>query len=496
MNPVVDYHALAPEIVLTATIVVVLIADLLFPERSRWQTSRIASIGVLGALIPVFTLASGVFTDNQFVTRSMFGGAYVVDEYALVLKGFFLVATYIVLLLSIDEIKEGDYYQGEFWYLMLSSVLGMLIMCSARDLISIFVALELISIPTFVLAGWKKHDSKSNEAAIKYYLIGVISSAVMLYGMSLIYGLSGTTMLKGIFAYLERAPDLGLILVASFLTLAGFAFKVSAVPFHFWAPDTYEGAPTPVTAFLSVASKAGGFVALLTIVFVGLYPQTDGWQPVLWFLAAASMTVGNLSALRQTNIVRMLAYSSIAQGGFILAPLAVAGGGANQGRNSFQAVVIYILIYGAMNLGAFAVVIAVARRTRSGAISSYAGLGVTSPALAVIMTMFLFSLAGVPPLAGWFAKFVMFRALLDAGGSWAVALAVIAAVNSVIAFFYYGAVTRRMWFDAPAEGATAPRIPPALNLSIGLCAIAVVVVGIYPQVFAHLGDVAARSITG
>jgi NADH-quinone oxidoreductase subunit N len=313
VNPVVDYHALAPEIVLTTTIVVVLIADLVFPERSRWQTSRIASLGVLGALIPVLTLASGVFTNDHFVARSMFGGAYVVDEYALVLKGFFLVITYIVLLLSIDEIKEGDYYQGEFWYLLLSSVLGMLIMCSARDLISIFVALELISIPTFVLAGWKKHDSKSNEASIKYYLIGVISSAVMLYGMSLIYGLSGTTMLRGIFAYLQHAPDLGLILVASFLTLAGFAFKISAVPFHFWAPDTYEGAPTPVTAFLSVASKAGGFVALLTIIFVGLYPQTDGWQPVLWFLAAASMTVGNLTALRQTNIVRMLAYSSIAQ---------------------------------------------------------------------------------------------------------------------------------------------------------------------------------------
>ncbi|MCU1456737.1 MAG: proton-translocating NADH-quinone oxidoreductase, chain [Actinomycetia bacterium] len=496
MNPVVDYHALAPEIVLTATIVVVLIADLLFPERDRWQTSRIASIGVLGALIPVLTLASGVFTDNHFVARSMFGGAYVVDEYALVLKGFFLVTTYIVLLLSIDEIKEGDYYQGEFWYLLLSSVLGMLIMSSARDLISIFVALELISIPTFVLAGWQKHNSKSNEAAIKYYLIGVISSAVMLYGMSLIYGLSGTTMLRGIFVYLQHAPDLGLILVACFLTLAGFAFKISAVPFHFWAPDTYEGAPTPVTAFLSVASKAGGFVALLTIIFVGLYPQTDGWQPVLWFLAAASMTVGNLTALRQNNIVRMLAYSSIAQGGFILAPLAVAGGSSNHGRDAFQAVVIYLLIYGAMNLGAFAVVIAVARRTRSGAISSYAGLGVTSPALAVIMTIFLFSLAGVPPLAGWFAKFVMFRALLDAGGSWAVALAVIAAVNSVIAFFYYAGVARRIWFDAPAEGATAPRIPAALNLSIGLCVTAVVVVGVYPQLFARLGDVAARSITG
>ncbi len=186
------------------------------------------------------------------------------------------------------------------------------------------------------------------------------------------------------------------------------------MPFHFWAPDTYEGAPTPVTAFLSVASKAGGFVAILSLIYFGFFGTKEAWQPVLWALAAASMTLGNLTALRQTNIVRMLAYSSIAQGGFILAPLAVAADG-NAGRSAFEAVVIYLLIYGAMNLGAFAVVIAVARRTRSGEISSYSGLGQTAPVLALLMSAFLFALAGIPPLAGWFAKFVMFRAIFDAG---------------------------------------------------------------------------------
>jgi NADH-quinone oxidoreductase subunit N len=488
MNPRFDYHALAPEIILSATIVVVLIADFFFAERSRWQTSRIASIGVLAALVPVITLA----VDGT--TRSMFDGAYAVDNYAIALKGFFLVVAYVTLLLSVDYISDGDYYQGEYYFLLLTSVLGMMFMASARDLVSIFVALETMSIPTFVLAGWRKHDAKSNEAAIKYYLIGVLSSAVMLYGMSFIFGLSGSTLLSDIARYaFQHGADTPLFLVAIFLTLVGFAFKVSAVPFHFWAPDTYEGSPTPVTAFLSVASKAGGFVALLSIVYFGFFNAPDGWQPILWALAAASMTLGNLTALRQTNIVRMLAYSSIAQGGFILVPLAVAADGTAQ-RSSFEAVVIYLLIYGAMNLGAFAVVIAVARRTRSGEIESYSGLGATAPVLATLMSVFLFSLAGLPPLAGWFAKFVMFRAVFDAGTAAAITLGVIAAVNSVIAFFYYTAVVRRIWLHGAPETAVAgePTIPPALSMAIGLTAAVVLVIGVYPQLFARIGELAAR----
>jgi NADH-quinone oxidoreductase subunit N len=279
--------------------------------------------------------------------------------------------------------------------------------------------------------------------------------------------------------------------VAIFLTLAGFAFKVSAVPFHFWTPDTYEGAPTPVTAFLSVASKAGGFVALLTIIRYGFFPSQDSWEPVLWVLCAASIIFGNLVALRQTNIVRMLAYSSIAQGGFILVPLAVAGDG-NAASVSFQAVLIYLFIYAAMNLGAFAVVIAVARRTGSGENDSYAGLGQTGPGLAITMTIFLFSLAGIPPFAGWFAKFVMFRAVIDANSPSAVTLGVIAAVFSVVAFFYYAGVARKMWFHDPAPEAPAATkpVPAALTVAIGLCVVVTVVVGVYPQLVARIGELA------
>jgi NADH-quinone oxidoreductase subunit N len=492
VNPSVDFHALAPAIVLTAAILVVLVADLIWPERSRWTSSRIASVGVLAALVPVITLAV-----DEHPRRELFGGAVVVDNYALALEGFFLVVAYVSLLMSADYIGEGDYYQGEYYFLLLTSVLGMVVMASSRDLVSIFVALETITIPTFVLAGWRKHDEGSNEAAIKYFLIGVLSTAIMLYGMSLIYGETGTTLLSGIREHISRAgtSTTALFAVAIFLTLAGFAFKVSAVPFHFWTPDTYQGAPTPVTAFLSVASKAGGFVAMLSIVAFGFFPSQDSWQPALWILAAASMIYGNLVALRQTNIVRMLAYSSIAQGGFILVPLAVAGDG-HAAVSSFEAVVIYIFIYGAMNLGAFAVVIAVARRTRSAEISTYAGLGQTAPGLAIAMTMFLLSLAGIPPLAGWFAKFVMFRAVFDAHTASSVVLGVIAAVASVIAFFYYAAVVRVMWFHDPAPEAVgegrAP-VPAALSVAIALTMLVVVVVGIYPQLFARVGELAFQA---
>src|ERR1043165_1841235 len=333
--------------ILVAAIAAVLIADLLLPDRDAWETSRIASIGVLAALVPVVTLAASGHD------RYLFGGAYAVDHYAIALKGFFLVATYVTILLSVDYINDGDYYKGEFYILLLTSAFGLSIMASARDLITLFVALETISIPTFILAAWRKHDRKSNEAGVKYYLIGVLSSALMLYGMSLIFGVTGTTLLSGISAWVGTHGVTSLLTVAIFLSIIGFAFKVSAVPFHFWAPDTYEGAPTPVTAFLSVASKAGGFVALISIIYFGFYGGNGSgghaWWAAVWVLAALSMTFGNLAALRPTNIVRMMAYSSIAQGGFMLVPFAAAGIAGSQGRTdvatqSMSAVIVYLLI--------------------------------------------------------------------------------------------------------------------------------------------------------
>jgi len=266
-------------------------------------------------------------------------------------------------LLSSSHIEDGDYWRGEYWFLLLASLLGMVMMASARDLVSVFVALEFLSIPAYMLAAWRKRDLKSNEAGVKYFLLGVFASAVMLYGMSLLYGVANSTLLVDIGKSIDLDGTFGAVqALAIVFVVVGFAFKVSAVPFHTWAPDTYEGAPTPVTAFLSVASKAAGFVALVVLVLTAFPEGRDVWQPFIWGLSALTMTVGNIFALRQTNFVRMIAYSSVSQGGFILMPLAVAGGAA--GEAALRAVVVYLIVYAATNLGMFAVILAVSRKTQ------------------------------------------------------------------------------------------------------------------------------------
>jgi NADH-quinone oxidoreductase subunit N len=487
--PTLDYHGLAPEIILTLVIAVVLVADLFLDSSRKWLLSNIAAFGLVAAMVPILSLA---LSDTD--VRSMVGGAYVVDNFALVLKALFLGVGFVVLLMSINYVEDGDYYEGEFYFLLLCSLLGMVVMSSSRDLITIFVALETLSIPAYMLAGWRKRDLKSNEASLKYYLLGVLASAIMLYGMSLIYGFTGTTILTEIGEQLAgNAAEMPMVTLAIVFIIVGFAFKVSAVPFHSWAPDTYEGAPTPVTAFLSVASKTGGFVALLQLVFIGFFGRDDVWGPMFGILAALTMTVGNLIALRQTNVVRMLAYSSIAQAGYILVPLAVAGSGPGEASQSaFTAAVVYLLVYAAMNLGAFAIVIAVARKTRSGEISSYGGLYEYAPGLAVIMTIFLFSLAGIPPLAGLWAKLFVFRAVIDAGTPWALLLGVVVAVNSVIALFYYAAIAKEMWMNPVPDGdKTRIRVPAPLITALAITAVVVVAVGVYPQTFANFGDLAS-----
>ncbi len=483
--PTIDYHALAPEIILAAGICAVLLVDLFIEERQRWILSTLTGLFFLAALIPVGTLAV-VGGD----VRSMFDGRYVIDEFALIVKALFLLAGYVVVLLSTNEVEEGHYHQGEYYVLLLSSVTGMVMMGSARDLVSIFVALEFLSIPAYMLAAWRKRDRKSNEAGVKYYLLGVFASAVMLYGMSLLYGVTGTTLLSELGSAITTDGQFaGVEIVAVAFVIVGFAFKVSAVPFHQWAPDVYEGSPTPVTAFLSVASKAAGFVALVSLIFIAFPDADEVYEPLLWVLAALSMTVGNVLALRQTNIVRMLAYSSISQGGFILMPLAVAGSGAPE--SSLKAVVVYLVIYAATNLGAFAVVMAVARTTRSGEISSYGGLFSYAPALGVLMTIFMASLAGIPPLGGWYAKFGAFKALLDAGTGAAYALAVIGAINTVIAAAYYIVVMREIWMKPVPDGIATPvRTPSSLMSALVITCAITVVLGVLPDLVARFGDLA------
>ena len=482
--PVIDYHALAPEIVLAGGIVLVLLLDLFLSEGRKWIISSIASFSLLAAFIPVLTLAL-----DEGGARSMFDGRYMVDDFSLVLKGLFLLSGYVVVLLSADYLREGDYHEGEFWFLMLTSLLGMVMMASSRDLVSVFVALEFLSIPAYMMAAWRKRDRLSNEAGIKYYLLGVFASAIMLYGMSLLYGITNSTLLVDIGRTL--GDDLTAVrAVAVLFVLIGFAFKISAVPFHTWAPDTYQGAPTPVTAFLSVASKAAGFVAIVTVIYVAFPGSHEVYQPVFWILSALTMTVGNVVALKQTNIVRMLAYSSVAQGGFIMMPLAVAGE-AGVADSALRAVVVYLLVYAATNLGVFAVVIAVSRKTRSGDISSWGGLFGYAPGLAAMMTIFLASLAGIPPLGGWFGKFAAFEALISAGTTWAYVLAVIGGLNSAIAFGYYGNVMREMWMKPAPDGDTTPVVVrPSLTVALVITGVATLLLGTLPGIVSHFGDIA------
>lgn len=484
--PVLDWHALAPEAVLTATFVVVLLIDLFTEQHNKWLTSSITGIGFLGSAIPLLTLA----VDGT--DRVMFGGAFVVDDFALVLKAVFIVAGYITVLLSTNYIAEGDYWEGEYYTLLASSVLGMAIMASARDLLTIFVALELLSIPAYLLAGWRKRALTGNEAGMKYYLMGVFASAVMLYGMSLVYGGTGTTLLTEIGTQIDGAfGDTPVAALGIVFILVGFGFKVSAVPFHNWAPDTYEGAPTPITAFLSVASKAAGFVALMELIFVAFYGRDDIYGPLMFVLATATMFVGNLIALRQTNVVRLFAYSSVAQAGFILAPLAVAGESIGTGTDAIQAIVGYLIIYTVMNLGAFAVIITVARKTRSAEIDTWGGLFEYAPGLAVLMGVFLFALAGIPPLGGWFAKFQVFRAVVGADTAAGYAMGVIVAVNSVIALYYYANIAKQMFFEPNPDGdTTAIKVPSALVIALGVTAVATVLFGFFPGTVGHFGDAA------
>ncbi len=482
-KPNIDYYALAPELVLVATIIVLALVDSWKLERARPVMSALAGIGLLGALIPVVTLALGD------LPRVLLGGGYVVDPMSLVLKALFLVAAYVVVLLSTNYIAEGDYWESEYYVLLLSSVLGMLVMASSRDLIGIFVAFELLSIPSYMLSSWRKGDMRSNEAGLKYYLMGVFATGILLYGMSLAYGLGGSTNLVVIGEKIAAlGPDgVPVVALALLFVIIGFGFKVSAVPFHVWAPDTYEGAPTPVTAFLAVSSKTAGFVALIEVTYFAFIARTDVIEPAFFILSAASMTVGNLIAIRQTNVIRMLAYSGIAQAGFMLAPFAVAG---SDPERSLQALVVYLVIYAAMNLGAFASIIAITRRTRSAEISDLGDLISYMPGLATVFTLFLASLIGIPPLGGWWAKFGVFSSLVgaDTGLGWA--LAIIMAVNTAIAAFYYLKIVRAMWFDDLPEGANATPLKTPISLSFALFVtlVATLVFGVVPQVINNATD--------
>lgn len=476
VKPVLDWHALAPEIVLAVGICVVLLLDTVLLERAKPVVSAVTGLFFLAAVIPLLTLAT-----SDDTARSLFGGAYVIDRSALLLKALFILSGYVVVLMSTNYVAEGEYWESEYYTLLLSSTLGMTVMASSRDLITIFIALELLSIPAYMMAAWRKRDERSNEAGLKYFLMGVFATAILLYGMSLLYGYTGSTSLVGIGEKLSATSATPAVTLGILFVIIGFGFKVSAVPFHTWAPDTYEGAPTPVTAFLAVSSKAAGFVALINVIFYCFVAQdsaSDVVVPVMFVLSAASMTIGNLIALRQTNVVRLLAYSGIAHAGFMLAPFVVAH---KPLTDAMPSIVVYLVIYAAMNLGAFAVVIAAARKTRSAEIDSMNGMLQWAPGLTVLMSIFLASLIGIPPIGGWYAKFGVWRAVLQGDTVWGYALAVLIAVNTAIGAAYYLKIAKAMWFEEPNDGDVSPvQVPVSLRSALAITLVATLLFGVLP----------------
>ncbi len=477
MNQVIDYHAILPELILSGTILLVLVVDVFLPARRKWMSMPVGLVGVMAALGAVLSLLGE--------TRSTFGGMFVVDNFAILFKLFFLTVAVVVLLLSLRYFREGGFYQGEYYFLLLTSFLGCILMPSSRDLLMLFISLELVSAPGFLMAAFRKNDPRGNEGGLKFFLIGVLSTAVMLYGMSIVYGLTGTTRLAGIGRALATvgAGQESLVWASILFIVAGFAFKVSAVPFQFWSPDTYEGSPVPVAAFLAVASSASGFAGLLQLMFVAFPAQADFWTPIFAALSIATMTIGNLVALQQRQVVRLLAYSGIAQTGYILLPFALVGASAAVDGAAFSAAVTYILLYGVMNLGAFAVVIAVSRRSPGLLIGDFAGLARRAPLLAVGMTAFMVSLAGIPPTGGFWAKIFIFTAAIDRGGigPW---LAAAMVVNSVVSVAYYFAVPKAMIFT-DAEDRSPLGASPLVTAVVGVALLAITAAFFWPDLFAR-----------
>ncbi len=469
---------LSPQLVLLLAGLLVLTLDLVWGEERKGWLPYVALLGLVGTLVATIALWGR--------QETLFEGVFVVDPFALFFQLVAVLATGLVILTSLGYFEGRTPYRGEFYSLLLFAGLAITLMAAATDLIMIYIAIEMLSIASYILTGFLRQDHKSNEAAIKYFLYGAAASAAMLYGMSFLYGTTGTTNLAQIAAVLSGGLTGSLsvvVLSAVVLLLVGFGFKVSAVPFHQWAPDVYEGAPTPFTAFLSVASKAAGFAVLLR-VFLTALPNLDvDWVALVAALSIVTMTLGNLVAIFQKNIKRMLAYSSIAQAGYILIGLVCWNSQQAVGEfGGISGVLFYLLAYLFTNLGAFTVVIAVERATGSNEIADYAGLMRRNPWLAVALGVFFLSLVGIPPTGGFLGKLLIFSAAIRLQYF---ALAIIGVINGVISLYYYYGVMRQAFFFS-AEDETPIVVSPSLRVALAVTLIMTLGIAIFAQPFIRL----------
>lgn len=457
-----------PEIVLAVAGMVVLAAGL------TWRRSRLPGIlALLGIAASAAALASRVWGQ----TAEIWSGTVMVDGYANLFKAIFLAVAALTVLVSMDYVHRNRLPAGEFYLLLLLATVGMMFMTGSLNLLTVYVGLECLSLASYSLAGMLRKSPRSTEAALKYILIGAISSGIVLFGMSLLFGVAGSTHLRDIAAALNSNPAMAPVLVAGMMFLiAGFGVKMAAVPFHMWAPDVYDGSPAPVAAFLITASEAAAFGAALRIFMVGLPALQAEWTAVFIVLAVISMTVGNISAILQTSIRRMLAYSAVAQAGYIMVGLAVAS------ERAVSAMLYYIIAYAFMTIGAFAVVILLGRHYPSEEIKDFRGLGQRAPLFALTLTILLLSFIGIPPTAGFFGKFYLIQAAVAADLAW---LAVVMMINSIISIPYYWGVVRTMYLTE-AEDKAPLAAPASLRWAAVIGVLGVLVLGVFPDAFVQL----------
>ena len=474
-----DLLLAAPEITLVVVGFLVILLDLAV-RRKGW----LVGLSVIGVAVAAVFSGLLLAPENQ---GTAFAGSLVVDNFAVAFKFLFLGIALLLLLASVDYVARFGAHQGEYYALILFSTASMMLMASTRELIAIYIALETTGICLYVLVAMLR-DARSSEAALKYLVLGAISSAVLLYGLAMMYGLSGRTDLAAIAQVLSRATMLAepALLVGLVFVIAGLGFKLATVPFQMWVPDVYEGAATPVTAYLSVASKAAGFALLLRLFYEAFASSSADWAGLFVVISLASMTLGNVVAIVQTNIKRMLAYSSIAQAGYL------AVGLASVNELGPSGVVFFLVSYALTNLAAFIAIIAITNRVGSDEINAFAGMGRRAPLLAAVLAFAMLSLTGVPPTGGFIAKIFIFRAGIDAGLLW---LVVAAVINSVISAYYYLRVVKVMYLRE-AEGTDPVPASPALRLALLAAGLGTLYLGVLPEAVRGAAQAAARSLFG
>ena len=470
-----NYQLLLPQIFLFLWAILIFVLDFVSKEKKH-NLAYVALLGIIITIVLVLTSQKG----------ELFGGMFLADSFSAFFNLIFLLTGFLTIASSVEFTKRLPSNKGEYFGLILLSMVGMMFLASAGDLLTLYVSLELTTIPLFVLASYRKDELTSSEAGLKYLILGGVSSALLLFGISLIYGLAGTTFLTEvkttlIVRFLSGGEIVPALVLGFIFMIAGFGFKLALVPFHMWVPDVYEGAPTPITAFLSVASKAAGIAAFLRVFFHSFLIFQVDWVLLMAVLASLAMIMGNIIALLQTNIKRMLAYSSIAQIGYILLGVVAAT------SRGVASVAFYTFVYLFANMGAFITAIAFSHTTGSDQIKDYAGLSRRSPALAAMMAVFMLSLVGIPPLAGFMGKYYLFSAAIEQGYIW---LVVIAILTSVISLYYYLNVVRQMYFQTSTEESPI-LMGAALKTALLICVIGVLLLGIYPNIFLNFANQAA-----